>query len=505
MDRVFVWLLTALILVAGLIAAPAAAAAVPNDASPPLGTYFWLTGPGIDPSHTSCGEFGCLTEANNWVNDSGYFAAGPEGCVTTLQSQACQFVRTYAVIVDVAATPVISVQKFYDGNPMTGVTEFSYSLPPNAFSATYRVLWQDGADASATLSVGRRFLVRVGTNPTVGDCVAWLAPTSATTPVDGPDCMYLGYDNSHTMSLKFGLPTWGPYDFVAERITVASTTPVRSMMPGLESTGPISFNGGAQATLRVVTQPAITSGWRVAIASTTVGKTTTLRVSVPTDYAAARPVDYYFNVRLYANASMATILPVTGTDPRQVLRLAGTAAAPVTYSMSTFGTSPTSTASLQATFDGVTPGTAYVRVLVYTYSGVFYPGHTSPARDEVVTVTVSKAPAPPAATRVSGWPSKTLIARSGRGMLKSVVVKVKATPANARKGVVQDYLCRIVKTRRLCTWVKYRAVSWPRGLTSTAALTLTASKGKTVLYRLVLPPTATGKGFTSAGLKVTGR
>ena len=109
-----------------------------------------------------------------------------------------------------------------------------------------------------------------------------------------------------------------------------------------------------------------------------------------------------------------------------------------------------------------------------------------------------------ATTVVSGWPVRPVLARLGRTSVKAVVLPVTVRPARSRTGVVQSLSCRKVGKRTVCTWVKYRTVRWPSTATGRASVVLTAARGRTVTYRLVLPQTATGKAYVSRALVVRG-
>ena len=136
-------------------------------------------------------------------------------------------------------------------------------------------------------------------------------------------------------------------------------------------------------------------------------------------------------------------------------------------------------------------------------------GPTSPTTNPTggpATTPPGAAPVVPAraTTVVSGWPVRPVLARLGRTSVKAVVLPVTVRPARSRTGVVQSLSCRKVGKRTVCTWVKYRTVRWPSTATGRASVVLTAARGRTVTYRLVLPQTATGKSYVSRALVVRG-
>jgi hypothetical protein len=112
----------------------------------------------------------------------------------------------------------------------------------------------------------------------------------------------------------------------------------------------------------------------------------------------------------------------------------------------------------------------------------------------------SKAGAPVAvATRLTGWPAKPVVARTGSGAIKSTTLTLTATPARARTGTIQ------VKPCATCAWKRYRSLKWPATATGKVKAVVTARKGSKAVYRLVLPATATGKALTTRALTVVGR
>ena len=365
--RTAVSLFSLILALAGSLTSPASPASA---VVPPPSTYFWVSGPTPDPTHRSCGEFGCVEEGNVWTYDA-YFLPGPEGC-TGFGAQACQFYRNpEMIILDQPVEPQISVQLMFGNNPIGAPTTVSYTLPPNAFTASYGgAIWDDGTDATAAVSFSSSYLVHTGTNPSLGDCVPAkeAKPTDSINPIDGADCIAL----TNGLGSFYGLPSWTPYEFVVARVNGASTDPVRSLMPGLVPTGPISFTGGAVARLQVVPQPSITGNWSPTAVSTTVGSTTTVHIEIPTNFAANKPVDFFVNLRMYANANETGLRYVDGTAPGMVARRGGTANDPLNYSHIWWLSSPSSTATLDIPFEGVAPGTVYLVLDTAVYSGAFF-------------------------------------------------------------------------------------------------------------------------------------
>ncbi|MEI6622849.1 MAG: hypothetical protein WCP28_13170 [Actinomycetes bacterium] len=395
--RAAVLFLATLIAVAGSLTSPASPAGA-TAVAPPDTTYFWVDGPTPNPLHTSCGEFGCVAEGNLWSSDD-YFLPGPEGC-TGYGSQRCQFYRNPAsIILNQSVEPAIYVQLYYGNNPISAQIMIKYTLAPNAFTASYGgAYWEDGTDATAAVSFSTSYLVHAGTNPTLGECVPaqQAKPTDSVNPVNGADCITL----TSGLGSFYGLPSWSPYEFIVAKINGSSTDPVRSLMPGLVPTGTISFTGGSVAHLQVVPQPSITGDWTPTAVSTTVGGTTNVHIQIPTNFAAATPVDYFLYIRMYTKPGETGLHPVDGTAAGMIARRGGTASDPLSYAHMWWLNSLTSTPTLDIPFEGVAPGTVYVVLDTSVYSGSYfgaagtakYPASSS---HKVVALTVTNGTTPP--------------------------------------------------------------------------------------------------------------
>lgn len=106
---------------------------------------------------------------------------------------------------------------------------------------------------------------------------------------------------------------------------------------------------------------------------------------------------------------------------------------------------------------------------------------------------------------VSGWPVGRRTVSPGRTGWGAMRASVTVTPASGRRGVVQLQTC----TRRAgawrCTWIPYRAVTWPRTSRATAAVRLTVPAGGARAYRLVLPRSGRLPAYVSRTLVLQAR